>query len=141
MIERGPAKVGLYLHIHPSEGFFGGGVYRPSREMLEAVRRLIDQRGAELHKAVSQKDFQRRFGAIEGERLKVAPRDYPRDHPWIDLLRLKDFTFTRSLSQADLCSEDLLPGLTNDFKAALPFLEFLDQAQETLGGADPHTRL
>lgn len=134
-IDRGPDKVGLYLHIHPREGFFGGGIHRPSRAMLEAVRRRIDQQGQDLVAAQARPGFQKRLGAIEGESLKVAPRDYSRDHPWIDWLRLKDFTFTRSLSQEDFCSPGLLEELSADFQAALPFLEFLDRARAELAAS------
>lgn len=128
IINRGRRKAGLYLHIHPAEGFFGGGIYRPARDTLAAIRAHIDQRGAELRAALQTEPFRARFGTLQGDQLKVAPRDYPPDHPHIDLLRFKDFVFSRPLSPQQLGSPQLLEELSADFAAALPFLQFLDGA-------------
>lgn len=128
MVHRGPDTAGLYLHLHPEEGFFGGGIYRPSRDTLAAIRAHIDQQGAELRAALHTEAFQGRFGNLQGDQLKVAPRDYAQDHPHIDLLRYKDFVFSRPLSRHELCSPKLLEELSADFAAALPFLHFLDAA-------------
>lgn len=103
MVHRGPDTAGLYLHIHPAEGFFGGGIYRPPRDTLAAIRAHIDQRGAELRAALQTEPFRARFGTLQGDQLKVAPRDYAQDHPHIALLRYKDFVFSgpyRGMSSA-----------------------------------------
>lgn len=128
MVNRGRGKAGLYLHIHPVEGFFGGGIYRPARDTLAAIRAHIDQRGNALQSALQTEAFQIRFGNLQDHQLKVAPRDYPKDHPHINLLRYKDFVFSRSLSRQQLCSPKMLNELSADFAAALPFLQFLDNA-------------
>ena len=128
MVNRGPGKAGLYLHIHPAAAFFGGGIYRPARDIRAAIRAQIDERGAELRAALQTEAFRDRFGTLQGDQLKVAPRDYPRDHPHVDLLRYQDFVFSRPLSQRQLRSPQLLEALSADFAAALPFLQFLDTA-------------
>jgi uncharacterized protein (TIGR02453 family) len=68
-----------------------GGAWQLPTEALERIRRAIadDRTGAELEKIV--KGMARKGVGLGGERLKTAPRGYDRDHPRIELLRMRSF--------------------------------------------------
>lgn len=82
----------LYVQLSAEGLMVAGGAHMVSGAALARLRAAIDDRhGVELEGIVEQL---RARGAEIGahERLKTAPRGYPRDHPRIDLLRHKGIT-------------------------------------------------
>jgi len=128
MINRGEGNCGYFINIEPGASFAGAGVYHPEKEQLAAIRHLVNTRGAELQKIVDQADFKKYFGEIHGAELKTAPRDYPKDHPFIHLLRKKDFTIMYALSDETLCSKNLVKTIKGAYQKGMPFMHFIDDA-------------
>ncbi|MBC7724787.1 MAG: DUF2461 domain-containing protein [Burkholderiaceae bacterium] len=89
---------GVYLSLSATHMDVGGGIYGPSRDQLERARTAVDahpQTAAQLSEIVDvlvDAGFE-----IAGPSLKTAPRGYDRDHPAIELLRLKHFAALKSL--------------------------------------------
>jgi uncharacterized protein (TIGR02453 family) len=116
-----------YIHIQPSnESLLAGGVYMPTPEQLAKIRRAIDRDAAPLRKIIRRTAFVQQFGALEGERVKTAPRGYELDHPAIDLLQLKQFAVVHRLSDRNVLGPDLLPKTVEVFKALKPLLDWLN---------------
>jgi len=65
---------------------------------------------------------------MEGEKLKTTPRDYPADHPFIELLRYKSFLAVHKVSDRDAMSESFLSHSAEVFKALKPFDDFLNNS-------------
>ncbi len=128
MVSRGKEKCGFYIHIEPAASFIGGGIYHPGREKLEALRAHIDRAGAELERIINAKRFKEVYKKPEGDELKTAPRDYSVDHPYIHFLRKKDMIVKKEYHNQDFLQEGILQQLTEDYKAAVPFLNFIDEA-------------
>ncbi|MDN3669666.1 DUF2461 domain-containing protein [Echinicola jeungdonensis] len=121
---------GYYLHIQPGESFLAGGIWMPPPEVLKKIRQEIDYSGEEMLRIINEPSIHKRFGEIQGERLKTSPRDYNADHPYIDLLRLKSFIFTHTLSDKDITSQGLIGKIIDDFMLLKPFQDFLVKAVE-----------
>ena len=64
-------------------------------------------------------------GHIGGDRLKRVPTGFPPDHPEAELLKLKDVTFGRRLSDDEGLSPDLPAILTASLAAAAPVMRLL----------------
>ena len=64
----------------------------PGPEQLNRFRQAIDWGVAAFREITGDPAFVERFGKIEGERLKTAPKGYDRVHPEIELLQLKQVT-------------------------------------------------
>ena len=73
---------------------------------------------------------------MSGDRLKRTPTGYAADHPAAELLKLKDFTFGRRLSDDEALSSGLPDLLVETFAAAIPLLELLARLspEETRAG-------
>ena len=69
--------------------------------------------------------FVETFGEIHGDSLTRVPQGYPKDHPRADLLKLKDMTFGRRLSDDDVLSPGLPDVLADDFAKAVPVFRML----------------
>ena len=118
---------GGYFHLQPGEIYVGGGVWHPETAWLSSFRqRLVDDL-AEFRAIVDAPAFKGTFGTVgdDGESLKRVPPGYPADHPAADLLRLKNVTFGRRLSDADATSPELPTVIADSFAAGTPLMRYL----------------
>jgi uncharacterized protein (TIGR02453 family) len=118
---------GGYFHLQPGEIFVGGGVWRPAPAWLSAFRRRVANDADELTAIIEEPAFIEAFGGIsdEGESLKRVPAGYPADHPAAALLRKKNVTFGRRLSDEEATSPQLPELLADAFATATPLLRYL----------------
>ena len=86
-----------YVQVSGEGMFIGCGMYMLAADQLERFRAAIDdtRKGAAIASVVDRlRDQGYEIGAMES--LKSAPRGYPKDHPRIELLRLKGLTMGRA---------------------------------------------
>jgi len=123
----GDRFAGCYFHVEPAgNSMIAGGAYIPSKPWLSAIREKIDEKGDRLLKIISQKDFVEYFGEIEGEKLRSAPKGYPKDHPYIDLLKHKSFLAASLISDKDIVSNGCFDFIIRASKAMKPLNDFLN---------------
>jgi uncharacterized protein (TIGR02453 family) len=117
---------GYYVHIEPdNHSLVAGGLHSPSSQELEKVRRRLSEDSREFKKIVHNSDFTRLFRSVQGEALKTAPQGYPKDHPDIELLRMKQYVAEHRLSDEDVLAPDLVANVVELFKALKPFLTYI----------------
>lgn len=119
---RGP---GAYFHLAPGEIYAGGGMWHPEPVALAAWRRLLDSDPGRVHAAVDDPRFVARFGGVSGETLTRVPQGFAKDHPEAELLRHKDVTFGRRLSDEEAFSPDLPAILADTWADAVPVMRLL----------------
>ncbi len=118
---------GYYVGLEPNgRSIVAGGLYSPMPDQLEKFRRAIDSDAAPFKKIIRTKSFVQHFGAIEGERLKTAPKGYERDHTEIELLQHKQITAVHHYTDAEVCAPDFLARVVSDCRAIKPFVNYLD---------------
>lgn len=121
----GRAGAGGYFHLAPEGSYMGGGMWHPEPGRLAAFRHAVDQEPQRALAALEETRFKARFGAVHGESLKRVPAGYPPDHPHAELLKLKDVTFGRQLTDQEVLSSDLPSIVAADFAKAVPVMAFL----------------
>lgn len=120
-------RMGYYVHLQPGDrSMFAGGLHEPEPKQLAAWRKSIGRDARPFKRITSDPTFRKYFGAVGGESLKTAPKGYPKDHPELDLLRLKSVTVTRTVPDKLVISARLLDETLTTFKAMKPFLDYLD---------------
>jgi len=130
---------GYYISIGPRHrSLIAGGLYMPTPEQLSGFRRAVDQGAGELKEIIQAPAFVEQFGQIEGERLKTAPSGYARDHPEIDLLRLKQVTAVHRYSDSAVLAPDFPDQALRACRAMKPFLDYLNNL---LGFEDPNRQM
>lgn len=129
---RGPGFGDFYLHIEKGNLFIGTGLYHPPREVLNALRDLIAVRGDSLRAIADAPDFKRVFGALSGDQLVRPPKGFDADHPQIDLLKHKDLVIMKKLDDQAIFKSKGLAEIKEAFAAAIPFMDFIDEALETV---------
>ena len=116
---------GYYIGLGPGQSMVAGGLYAPTPEQLERFRRSVDQHALTFHEATSSAAFIESFGEVSGERLKTAPKGYERDHPQIELLKLKQITVIHQYTDAEALAPDFSARAIQDCYAMRPFLDYL----------------
>ena len=118
---------GGYFHLQPGNIYVGGGVWHPDPSWLKGFRDRVANRPDELRSIVEAPEFVKAFGSIsdDGESLKRVPPGYPADHPAADLLRKKNVTFGRRLSDDNAFSPELPSILADAFVIGTPLLRYL----------------
>jgi len=120
---------GYYLHIHPEESFIAGGCWMPEADMLKSIRQEIDYSGTDFRAIIASKEFRKYFGEPDQEyKLKTMPKGYTVDHPEIEYLKLKSFTFTHPIKPKDLTRADAAKNILEGFEILHPFMIFLRNA-------------
>lgn len=128
-----------YIHIDPEGCFLGGGLYRPQPGVLKKVRQQIDYDATPLRDIINHNDFKETYGQMDGEQLKTAPRDFPKDHPDIDLLRFKDFIGTHQFEIADVLKPTFVQYAANRLAKLKPLNDYLNSAIE-FEGEEPNIK-
>jgi uncharacterized protein (TIGR02453 family) len=127
---------GAFVGVAPATGWYvevaapgvriGGGTYHAAGETLAAIREgMADPKaGARLQRIL--RDLDRGGFAIEGERLKTAPRGYAKDHPRIELLRHKTLLGMRSYGfEPFVHTAELLDRVRDDWRRLRPLVNWL----------------
>ena len=120
---------GYYLHIAPDEIFIGIGTWRPPSDALLKIREYIVKYPKKWFTVCNNKDFQKKY-ELTGDKLKTAPRGFPKDHELINDLRWKDFIAVRNLDQSNIQNENFIEESSELFKSATPYMKFLCDALE-----------
>ncbi|QEE49535.1 DUF2461 domain-containing protein [Flavobacterium alkalisoli] len=123
---------GYYLHIEKGASFIAGGLHMPDPVSLKKMRREIAGFYEDLEEILENKDFKKLYGDFDREQsLKTAPKDYDKDHPAIDFLKLKSFTVTHKLSDKDLADKNFIKETAKKLLVMQPLIEYINRAMTT----------
>jgi uncharacterized protein (TIGR02453 family) len=125
--KNGDRLAGYYFHVEPGQSILAGGAYMPPAPWLTAIREKIDESPDELVKIIKAKNFVKYFGELSGEKLKSAPKRYPKDHPHIELLKLKSYLVVNENPDKMVLSNDFFDHVINVFKAMKPLNDYLNE--------------
>jgi len=121
---------GYYLHIEPgNKSFVAGGIYMPDAANLAKIRQEIDYHPEGLDKIMKTKKFHSLFaGFDEFDKLKTAPKGYPKDHPQIEWLKLKSFIVTGSFTDKEATDKKFISRAATVCKEIKPLNDFIREA-------------
>jgi uncharacterized protein (TIGR02453 family) len=121
---------GYYLHIQPGGCFLGGGIYMLPPEKLRAIRQHIYDNTAEFIEVLESDPFKSNFTLYAEDKLKTAPKGFPKDFEHIDLLRYKSYSTFLGFDDSKLSESGILDFVLEKFRLMAPFNEFLYEALE-----------
>ena len=120
---------GYYFQLEPNgKSFMAAGLYMPQPETVAKVRQEIDYNGDRLQKILKDAKFKKLFGGLwDGDALKSAPKGYDKEHPHLELLRLKSFLVEHPFSDTDVTAKTYKKKLIEAMRTAQPLVEFLKE--------------
>lgn len=136
---RKPALRGsYYLHIEPdNKSFSAVGFWNPSKDDLMRIRQEFESDDEEIRSIINNNIFKEVWGNFVGEELKTAPRGFDKAHPAIDLIRKKQFLFTKSYTDQEVISPGFIENVNTSFETVRPFLDYMSSVLTTNINGEP----
>lgn len=121
---------GYYIHIEPNASFLAAGLWMPEKEVLRKVREEIDYSGDEFLNILNEPDFKKSFSELMDDQLKTAPKNYPKDHIYAQVLKYKSFIVQFSLKDSEIKNKSYIQTTKQKFQLAQNFVNYLKKAIE-----------
>ncbi len=126
--KNGDRFAGYYVHVEPgNNSMIAGGAYMPPTPWLKMIREKINKEGGKFLKIIENKEFVKFFGQLEGEKLKTAPKGFPKDHPLIELLKMKSYLVSRMISDKEVTGNDFFELVLRGSRMMKPLNDFLNE--------------
>lgn len=122
---------GYYLHISPGDSFIATGFWEPNKEDLFRIRKEFEIDDSQIRKIIFNKEFKEVWGDFVGDELKTAPKGFDKEHPAIDLIRKKQYIFTKKFDDKEVLSADFLDKLDKAFKTIRPYFDYMSDILTT----------
>lgn len=123
---------GYYLHIEPEDNsFLAAGFWNPVKEDVLRVRKEWNLDTTEIRKIVTNKNFVKTWGQMEGEKLKTAPSGFSKDHPDIGLINYKQWYFLHPFTDPEILSDDFGINVNQCYKKIRPFFDYMSEVLTT----------
>lgn len=123
---------GYYLQIAPNNGsFLATGFWEPHKDDLFRIRKEFEMDDSEMRTILNNKKFKSVWGELIGDEVKSAPKGFGKDHPAIDLIKKKQFIFTKSYTDKEVTSEGFLKEIDDAFKAVRPYFDYMSEVLTT----------
>ena len=123
---------GYYLHLQPNdESFIATGFWEPNKDDLYRIRKEFEMDDSEIRDILKDKKFSATWGGFVGDELKTAPKGFDKEHPAIDLIRRKQFIFTKSYTDKEVLEDNFLENVNKAFIAIRPFFDYMSDVLTT----------
>ncbi|KAI8813946.1 hypothetical protein BJ742DRAFT_787962 [Cladochytrium replicatum] len=124
------ASAKYYLHVQPNNrSFVAAGIWQPPTDIITPLRQNIANDSRALRRVLALKSFvdvfhDSLFTNDHAQPLKSAPRGYSKDHPDLDLLRLKSFVCVHNFQDEEVMAPNkaFLENVVSCFVASVPFV-------------------
>jgi uncharacterized protein (TIGR02453 family) len=123
---------GYYLHIAPDNGsFIATGFWQPNKDDLFRIRKEIEMDDSEMRTILSNANFKDTWGDIVGDEVKTAPKGFNKEHKAIDLIKKKQFIFTKKYTDEEVMNPKFLSEVDNSFKTIRPYFDYMSDVLTT----------
>lgn len=107
---------GYYFHLEPDQSFVGGGVYMPQSEPLKSIRNYMTEHAPDFLEIINEDSFKKAFPEMYDHQLKTAPKGFPKDHEFIDLLKYKSFVFSNQINNNNIVDGNFIEYTVQAFR-------------------------
>lgn len=113
---------GFYLHLEPGGSFAACGLWHPEQPTLLKVRTAIVSRPDEWRK------IRKLLNWDDASKLTRPPRGFPRDHEFVEDLKLRDLGTAIDFTDKQVCSPKFMDLFVTACRKMSPLGEFLSSA-------------
>jgi len=120
---------GYYIHLQPGGSFLSAGVYMPDPEQLKKIRNEVYFNITEFKTILNEKKLRKYCdGLSDFDRAKIAPRDFPKDFPDIEILKNRHFILTYPVRDEMIQADHFHEVALLAFRTMFPLNVFLRRA-------------
>ncbi|MDR0891855.1 MAG: DUF2461 domain-containing protein [Mediterranea sp.] len=117
---------GYYVHLQPGGSMLAGGSLCLPSDMLRAIRQSIVDNIDEYRGIVEDPAFRHYFPVVGEDFLKTAPKGFPKDFPYVDYLKPKEFICSYGVPDNFFVQPDVLERIETAFRQFKRFADFLN---------------
>ncbi len=129
---------GYYVHLGPNgQSFLGVGFWDPNKDDLFRIRKEFETEDDEFRQIINDPKLKNIWGALKGDELKTAPKGFDKDHKAIDLIRKKQFVFTKQLSDEEVLNTNFIEKIDQSFRAIRPYFDYMSEVLTTNLNGEP----
>ena len=128
---KGLNRSGYYIHLENGSSFIAGGLYCPEATDLKKMRKEIAYFYEDLETILNEKEFKKEFNDFDRDvknTLKNPPRGYEKEHPAIDLLKLKSFESSQKINFSTAATKDFVTTVSKKLIVLKPLNDFINRA-------------
>lgn len=123
---------GYYVHLAPNDqSFIATGFWEPHKDDLLRIRKELELDADELRDIMANKIFNSVWGNLVGDEVKTAPKGFNKEHKNIDLIKKKQFIFTKKFTDKEVLASDFLKQVDNAFNAIRPYFDYMSEVLTT----------
>ena len=122
---------GYYVHLEPDNSFLGVGFWGPSPADLFRIRKELEVDAAEFRTIMADPTFKSYWGTLQGDEVKTAPKGFNKEHPNIDLIKKKQYTFHHRLSDQEVCDPNFSELIDDHFQNIRPYFDYMSSVLTT----------
>jgi len=122
---------GYYFQIGPGETMAAGGFFNPDPKDLLRIRKDIDLNSGDWEKMLNDKKIANAFGQLRGEKVATSPKGFSKDNPSIELLKHKQFYFSKRFTDKEVLANDFLKQINQTFRNLRPYFDYMSEVLTT----------
>ena len=123
---------GYYTHVQPNNAsFIAAGFWGPEKEDLLRIRKELELDASEFREVIGNKQFKNIWGDLVGDEVKTAPKGFDKQHSNIDLIKKKQYIFTRSFTDKEVLDANFMKEVSVSFKAIRHYFDLMSAVLTT----------
>lgn len=119
-------RAGYYIHLEPGFSFIGGGCWCPPAPLLKEIRKSIYDNVEEYLEIINSEEFRTHYKEVGSNLLKTAPKGFPKDWEYIDLLKPRDYTVMSSVPDSFYQKKDAVKKIGEYMQVLKPYNDFIN---------------
>lgn len=125
---------GYYLRIEPGDkSVIAGGFFNPEAADLKRIRTEFHLDASEIRDILNDSAFAKAFpnGFETTNAVKTAPRDFDKNDPNIDLIKLKSFVVRKEFTDREVMQSDFSETVVSHYKLLRPYFDYMSDVLTT----------
>ena len=95
------------------------------------MRKEFEMDDQDMRDILNNKLFKSVWGTIKGDELVTAPKGFDRDHKAIDLIRKKQYVFTKTFTDTEVLDPNFINRVNDAFKTIRPYFNYMSEVLTT----------
>ena len=117
---------GYYFHLEPGHCMIACGNYWLPTDVLTACRNKIMMQIDEFRSTVESPAFRKYYDGFGNDKLKTAPKGFPKDFPYLEYLKAKDYCCWHYVPDDFFEGDKWLDTFADACCAAKPMMDFVN---------------
>ncbi|MBT8258205.1 MAG: DUF2461 domain-containing protein, partial [Bacteroidia bacterium] len=103
----------------------------PHKDDLYRIRKEFEMDDSEIRDIINNSKFKSVWGEFVGDEVKTAPKGFSKEHPAIDLIKKKQFIFTKPYTDKEVTSAGFLKDVDKSFTVIRPYFDYMSDVLTT----------